>query len=1401
VDPLTQILGESPAIAAVRDKVRRLLQRPSESRRLPPIFIQGETGTGKGLLARTLHAASPRAGAPFVDVNCAAIPETLLESEMFGFERGAFTDARQAKAGLFQAAHHGTIFLDEVGLLPEPLQAKLLKVIEDHAVRRLGSTKSEPIDVWIVAATSEDLATAMRTRRFREDLYHRLAVVNVALPSLRERGADIVHLAQHFLARACADYGLAGKSLAPEAEAALLGYPWPGNLRELANVMERVALLSEALRVTREMLGLPAAPPPVERASSPRAARAAPPAAGGAERDQLLSALQATGWNISRAAARLGISRNTIRYRLEKHRIQAPGPGDRPSAASRPSRPPAPKLAAGSGDPPRLAPLAPPEPAPSPVASPVPPPAAGPVLGPVPGPVPGPVVVRWERRHVTLLRAVVGGTTPETSVADQSRALAVLVEKVQSFGGRLEALSQSGIQAEFGLEASAVTEDAPGRAAHAAMAMQKAAERGRQGLPEWPAVRIALHTGAFLVGRVGESAEIEREAKREAWGILEALAGRAEPNTIAVSEGAARFLERRFELERLPGSNGGAAPAYRLAGRERAGFGLGGRIIRLVGRHQELALLEGRWVAAARGLGHAVGIVGDAGVGKSRLVHEFRHILGRQGVLLLRSRCAAHTQTTALVPLLDIVKVLGRIREDDPPETARAKLAHTLDGVGLSASHQAALQEVLGLVSGPGDSTLEPEARRRRTFEALGALGLAGTVGRPIVIVIEDLHWVDRSTEEFLSGLLPRIERSPVLFVFTHRPEYEPPWTRGPFYTRIPIRELTDSEAGELLGALLPTEVPEATRRTILDRARGNAFFLEEHARAAVERGGLAPTDPVPDTIQGVIMDRIDRLPDTAKRLLQAASVMGREVSPRVLEAAWRGLRSGGGDLSLHLATLVLSDFLYERTGVDEPLYVFKHGLTQEVAYASLPAADRRALHGAAARALETLHGDRLPEVYDRLAYHYAQTDQADKAVLYLTRFAKQAARISAHAEAIAALRQAVQHIERLPAAPERDRRLVDLVLRQARSLLFLGHSAEIVTLLRAQEARLDSLQDPSVAGPFHFLLARGLSLVADQASAVAYAERAIAEARQCGDEATLGKAYYVLAREAYWAGRPTDAIEHARAAAALLDRSGERVWLAQAEWFLGLGQAFRGEFEAALQNLARVEARGRELEDANLLSYAAVTIGDIRAMLGEGPAGIAECRRGVERSPDPLNRTVALAYLGHAYLEAGDAASAISPLDEARRRLGEFGIRQMEATFTTWLAEACLLKGDVARARELAEDALAVARAGGYRAALGFAERVLGRVLQAEGRLPEARRQLAEALRSFEESEARFEVGRTHLALAEVAGALGDSEAAGRHLAAAASAFQTLGVSAYARRATDLARRLDLPLPPGAVA
>jgi DNA-binding NtrC family response regulator len=207
------------------------------------VLIAGETGTGKELLARAIHYEGPRREAPFVDVNCAAIPEQLLESELFGHEKGAFTDAGAAKPGLFEVAGGGTLFLDEIGHLPLALQGKLLRALEERVVRRVGGTRNIPVDVRIVAASHVDLAGAVRRREFREDLYYRLAVVPVTLPPLRERRDDILPLARHFLSRFAREYGVPEPTLTAGAERALVMRPWPGNVRELRNAMERAVLL------------------------------------------------------------------------------------------------------------------------------------------------------------------------------------------------------------------------------------------------------------------------------------------------------------------------------------------------------------------------------------------------------------------------------------------------------------------------------------------------------------------------------------------------------------------------------------------------------------------------------------------------------------------------------------------------------------------------------------------------------------------------------------------------------------------------------------------------------------------------------------------------------------------------------------------------------------------------------------------------------------------------------------------------------------------------------------------------------------------------------------------------------------------------------------------------------
>ncbi|HEX8318354.1 sigma-54 interaction domain-containing protein [Longimicrobium sp.] len=235
-----RIIGRSPQLKAALDRAARIIPHGTAT-----VLVTGETGTGKELMAQAIHYNGPRAAGAFVELNCNAIPPTLIESELFGHEKGAFTDARTAKPGLFEAADRGTLFLDEIGDLPLTLQGKLLKVLEDKQVRRVGALKARTVDVRIIAATHVDLAGAVKRGSFREDLFYRLSIIPIHLPPLRDRGEDVLLLAEHFLRTLAAQYGMPVPSLTPDLRRALLSHSWPGNVRELRNGLERAVLLSD----------------------------------------------------------------------------------------------------------------------------------------------------------------------------------------------------------------------------------------------------------------------------------------------------------------------------------------------------------------------------------------------------------------------------------------------------------------------------------------------------------------------------------------------------------------------------------------------------------------------------------------------------------------------------------------------------------------------------------------------------------------------------------------------------------------------------------------------------------------------------------------------------------------------------------------------------------------------------------------------------------------------------------------------------------------------------------------------------------------------------------------------------------------------------------------------------
>jgi two-component system, NtrC family, response regulator AtoC len=324
-----EIVGESPAICRLRQQIDRIAALESPEGGAPTVLIRGETGVGKEMVARAIHYGSPRAKGPFVEINCAAIPASLLEAELFGYEKGAYTDARTAKPGLFEAADGGTLFLDEIGHMELGLQVKLVKAIEEKSVRRVGGLRPKAFNARIIAATNRDLEAAIAEGSFRPDLYYRIKALTLEIPPLRSREADITLLARHFLERFTRQYGLPAKRLTPEAEAVLLTYAWPGNVRELAHLMERAILLHDGLAIAVEHLGLSGGHGTATVEVGPGGVRVDFSVGGiqldAVERQLILEALQASNWNRGRAAHLLGISKETLRYRTEKYQIQPPG--------------------------------------------------------------------------------------------------------------------------------------------------------------------------------------------------------------------------------------------------------------------------------------------------------------------------------------------------------------------------------------------------------------------------------------------------------------------------------------------------------------------------------------------------------------------------------------------------------------------------------------------------------------------------------------------------------------------------------------------------------------------------------------------------------------------------------------------------------------------------------------------------------------------------------------------------------------------------------------------------------------------------------------------------------------------------------------------------------------------
>ncbi len=1275
-DPTLAVVGNTPAIAELRDQIRRLAVFDSvKSPHVPTVLICGETGTGKGLVARTLHECGPRAAGPLIDVNCAAIPETMLEAELFGFEEGAFTDARRAKPGLFEAATGGCLFLDEIDSCPPALQSKLLKAIEEKSIRRLGALAPQSIDAKLIAATQRNLADLVAAGQFRADLYHRLAVVVLELPNLRDRTGDILPLARHFLDQYSTAHGLDPKDVTPDGERWLREHPWPGNVRELSHLMERITLLSQEPSIdaaTCQRLSMPlVGRSPIVTVS----ARAAPrPVADTEGAEEIREALRKSGGNVAAAARLLGIGRNALRYRMRRLRVQRPEI-DEPTVREAPR-----ETATGADDDRTTTATASVE-------------KSQPAIAP-----------SWEEKTVVVLAIEMVSPRPprDGSRGDPwtivKRWQQRIADYVSGFGGNLLHSSPSRTTAVFGVPRA--LEQSPQRAVQAGLAIQRLATEARERGRPAPQIRLAVHLASVQFDTTTHDLASGLLPIDDAIALPERLIGHANAGEILVSAQIARRLRGSCELvERTVdlGGEGRSTLVFAVRGPRRAGGPQSSGKIEasFVGRKRELGFLVDAFRHAAESSGQVTFVAGDAGIGKSRLVDEFRHSISGEEHVWIEGRCASYGSATAFLPIIDGARRYFGIDDRDDDDGARRKIESRIAALGSDLSWT--IPFLRGLLSMQADDDtlagLDSGSRRSETFRAVKAILLRETERLPVVLVVEDLHWIDEASEQLLSFVAEAVPTTRMMLICTHRPGYEHRFGDRSYHQRLTLSPLSDPETASMAGAALGVAaLPEEIRDLIARKAEGNPFFVEEITASLLEDGSLQRRNGsveltrsidelvIPDTIQDVLIARIDRLEDDSRRAIQIASVIGREFALRLLER----IAESGGHLRCQVDELRTLELIYEKAMHPELAYMFKHALTHDVAYQSVHQERRTQIHRLIGLAIEELYADRLPEHFETLAHHFDEGHDWKRALHYHSRAAEKASEGHANQSVVHHCRKALEIATAMGEAID-DPTVCAIEERLGLALFYLSDYAESGKAYERAAARAGAAARRTM-----LLASAGLSYFwahdYENAGRLLGATKHLAEVTK--DDAGLSVFHYL---QSTYEGIITADMEsyerHCGIALELERRSGSDVaaalgCFARAEYY-----EWTGQYDKAVEVAERGIQLGKKLRLSHLIIWPMWFGAKALCCLGNYGAAIARLQEAADicsRIGDRAWSSRMLNTLGWCYGEIG-AHRVAAPFNQHAAAIArDFGDPEIIANSEINLALNSLADGDVARAESL---------------------------------------------------------------------------------------------------------------------
>ena len=671
--------------------------------------------------------------------------------------------------------------------------------------------------------------------------------------------------------------------------------------------------------------------------------------------------------------------------------------------------------------------------------------------------------IEGERKQVSVLfcdivasSALAAELGPEEFHLVIDRFFQVALAEVHRYEGTVNQFLGDGFMALFG--APIAHEDHARRAVLAALGIAERAE---------VKIRIGINSGLVVVGTIGDDQRVDYTAFGDTTVLAARLQAAAAPGAVLVSQRTAGLVRGYFQLEEVTPVQVKERTVHPLRVR-----GLGTRTARIApgdelspftGRDRELAELQRALGIAIGGEGQVVGLVGDPGLGKSRLALEFCR-QAEDDAAVLEGHCLSYGASIAYLPAFELVRNACGIAAGDPPDQVATKIELKVKALELDVSLAHYLRHAFGVTAGnPALAALDPQAIRARTFDALCQLLVAQSGRRPLVLLIEDLHWIDQTSQEFLAGFVDELPSVPIMLLATYRSGYSPPWLGKSFTSQLALRPLSAAASEKIVTSVLAGG-DRGAAAAIAERGEGNAFFLEELARAVRDQVAGEAGATVPETVQQVLAARIDQLTADQKAAIQVAAVLGREFSLDLAEEVW----DGDGPLEPQLRELKGLEFLREQHGLAERTFVFKHALTRDVAYDGMLEARRRELHGRAAAVLEHSQANRF-ERCELLAYHCSRSAEPARAIPFLAVAAARAKDRYANEEAIRLHQEALSIVRGLPAGTDRDRQELAILEAVAPPLTArYGYaSPELQQMLERSIALAESLgrHDSVVAG------------------------------------------------------------------------------------------------------------------------------------------------------------------------------------------------------------------------------------------------------------------------------------------------------------------------------------------------